>query len=291
MAKSQRTESLRTEGYTIHIIGAPAAGMSDLYHAMLRVPWWVALSVIAGFYLLLNVVFALLYLWSGGVVNARSGSLLDAFFFSVQTMGTIGYGSMSPASTAANVLVVAESVTGLVLTALATGIVFVRFSRTRARLMFSSKVAIGTMDGVPTLMARVGNERRGNIVDAQFRLAFTRTSKTSEGVTMYRLEDLPLVRSRAPALSRSWMVMHCIDEASPLHGYDAAKLAACDGEVQLEVVGVDDTSAQPVHAQYTWFAASVVWSARLADVLTERPDGDMTLDLRNFHEVVPVARS
>ncbi len=202
MRRAKRKEMLRTASYNIHIIGVPAPGVRDLYHALLRVPWWAAFTIIVGGYLLLNGIFALLYLWIGGVANVRPGSVLDAFFFSVQTMGTVGYGSMYPASTAANVLVVAESVTSLVVTALATGLVFVRFSQTRARLVFSSKVAVGPMDGVPTLMLRVGNERRGNIVGTQFRLTFTRTSKTAEGVTIYRLEELPLVRSRAPELDR-----------------------------------------------------------------------------------------
>jgi inward rectifier potassium channel len=285
----RRREVVRTAAYTIHVIGAPAPGLRDLYHALLRVPWWAAFAVIMGSYLGLNGVFAALYLWTGGVANARPGSLADAFFFSVETMGTIGYGTMYPATIAANVLMVAESVTGLLVTALATGLVFVRFSQTRARLVFSSKVAIGPFDGTPTLMLRVGNERRGNIAGSQFNLTFTRTQTTAEGVRIYRSEDLTLVRSRAPALSRSWTVLHRIVEGSPLHGYDAQRLADVDGELQLEVVGVDDTSLQPVHARYTWFAGSVVWDARMADVLSETPEGDMVLDLRNFHEVVPVA--
>jgi inward rectifier potassium channel len=289
MAKLQRTETFRNSAYSIHVIGAPAPGLRDLYHALLRVPWWATLTIIVGGYLLLNSLFAALYLITGGIANARAGSLADAFFFSVQTMGTIGYGTMYPASKAANLLVVAESVTSLVVTALATGLVFVRFSQTRARLVFSANVAVGPVDSVPTLMLRIGNERSGNIVDTRFRLSFTRTTKTAEGITIYRLEELPLVRAHAPALSRSWNVMHQISPGSPLAGYDAARLAAVEGEIQLEVVGVDDTSLQPVHARHTWFAGSVAWGARLADVLSETPNGDMILDLRHFHEVVPVS--
>ena len=289
MARAKRREVFRTAAYNIHVVGAPAPGFRDLYHALLRVPWWATLAVIVGGYLLLNGIFAVLYFWTGGIEHARPDSIIDAFFFSVQTMGTIGYGTMYPATAAAHVLVVVESVTSLVVTALATGLVFARFSQTRTRLVFSSRVAIGPLDGVPTLMLRVGNERHGNIVDTQFRLTFTRTIKTAEGVIMYRLEELPLVRSRAPALSRSWNVMHQIVDGSPLHGYDARKFAELDGELQIEVAGVDDTSLQPVHARYTWFAGSVAWSARLADVLSETPDGDVILDLHNFHEIVPIA--
>src|SRR5262249_47047312 len=162
--------------YEIHILGAPRVGLRDLYHGLLRVPWWAALGTIVGGYLALNAVFATLYLAVGGIANAEPGSFADAFFFSVQTMGTIGYGAMHPAPRVANALVVAESVTGLVVTALATGLVFARFSQTRARVVFSSRAAIGPMDGVPTLMIRVGNERGNRIVDASFRLGLTRTT-------------------------------------------------------------------------------------------------------------------
>src|SRR6187455_2794993 len=162
MPRAPRREIVRNEGYSIHVVGAPAPGLRDLYHALLRIPWWAAALVIMGSYLVLNALFAVLYLEVGGVANARPGSAADAFFFSVQTMGTIGYGNMYPQTAAANGLVVAESVAGLMVTALATGLVFVRFSQTRARLLFSSKIAIGLMDGVQTLMLRVGNERSGN---------------------------------------------------------------------------------------------------------------------------------
>jgi inward rectifier potassium channel len=284
--RAPRKETLRAEGYQIHVLGTPSPGPRDVYHALLRVPWWAAFAVIAGTYLLLNGVFAELYLVVGGVANVRPGSVLDAFFFSVQTMGTIGYGSMYPTSTAANALVVAESVTGLIVTALATGLVFARFSQTRARLRFSTTAAIGPMDGVPTLMMRVGNERHGSIVDTHFRLTLTRTTRTAEGVTFYRLEELPLVRERAPELSRSWTVLHRIEVGTPLHGCDAERLARIEGEIRLEVVGLDDTSLQPVQAHHTWYAGTVAWDARLADVISETPGGDMILDLRKFDEIV-----
>ena len=107
-------------------------------------------------------------------------------------------------------------------------------------------------------------------------------------MTIYRLEELPLMRARAPALSRAWTVMHQIVEGSPLCEFDADKLAALDVELQLEVLGIDETSLQPVHARNTWFAGAVAWDARLADIVFETPDGNMIVDLRHFHEVVPV---
>jgi inward rectifier potassium channel len=138
-------------------------------------------------------------------------------------------------------------------------------------------------------MVRVGNERRGSIVGVEFRLNFVRTSQTAEGMTIYRFEELQVVRPRAAGLSRAWNVMHRIVEGSPLHGLNAERLAILEGELQLEVVGIDDTSLQPIHAVHTWYASTVAWGTRLADVLSETPDGDMVLDLRHFHDVVPAA--
>jgi len=284
-----RREILRAEGYQLTTVGVPAAGLRDVYHWLLRVPWWATLVVIVAGYLVLNALFAAAYLLAGGVANAAPGSYLDAFFFSVQTMGTIGYGSMYPATRAANALVVVESVTGLVVMALATGLVFARFSQTRARVVFSSRVAVGPLDGVPALTIRVGNERRGRIVDATFRLTIARTTRTREGVAIYRMVDLPLLRDRAPALSRSWMVVHPIVDGSPLAADTPESLAAGEAELTLAVSGTDETSLQPVHAQHTWLHRSLVWGTRLADVISETPDGNMLLDLRRFHELVPTA--
>src|SRR5262245_37676022 len=149
--------------YRFLVQGAPRLGWHDLYHALLTVPGWaLVLSVVAA-YLFLNALFALAFDMVGGIANARPGSLADAFFFSVQTMGTIGYGAMYPVSPAANVLVVAESIAAMMIMAVATGLVFVRFSLTRPRLAFSRHVGIAPIDGVPSLMIRVGNER-GNTI-------------------------------------------------------------------------------------------------------------------------------
>jgi inward rectifier potassium channel len=284
-----RVEVFRGEGYEIRVVGAPPAGLRDLYHWLLRVPWWAALGLIVVAYLLLNLLFALAYLATGGIANAAPGSLADAFFFSVQTMGTIGYGSMYPATRTANALVVLESVAGLLSTAVATGLVFARFSQLRARVAFSSRIAIGPLDGVPTLMLRVGNARRGRIMDVTFRLTLSRTVRTAEGVSIFRSVDLPLARSGATALARSWMVLHPLTAGSPLAADSPASLAAGEAELTLSVTGTDETSLQAVHAQYTWLYRSIVWGARLADVLSDTPDGNMLLDLGRFHDLVPTA--
>ena len=270
----------------VRVIGAKAQPARDFYHAALRAPWWLTILAIVVAFLSINALFALAYLSTGGVANAQHASFPDAFFFSVQTMGTIGYGAMYPTSRMANLLVVAESVTSLIITALATGLVFAKFSRSDARVAFSREVAIGPMDGVPTLMIRVGNERSNQIAEAQLRVSMVRTEKTKEGMTFYRMYDLRLTRDRSPAFSRSWTVMHRIEGESPLLGVTPAALAATEVELMVSLSGTDDTTMQLVHARHTYYDHQVVFGARHADILSEDTNGQMVLDLTRFHDLV-----
>jgi inward rectifier potassium channel len=277
----------QTDQDGIVVLGAAAHPLRDLYHSLLRMSWWGVLSVIAGVFLAMNVVFAAGYTAVGGITGARPGSLQDAFFFSVQTMGTIGYGAMYPASTAAHTLVVAESVVGVILTALATGMVFARFSQTKSEIIFSNRACISLMNGVPTLSLRIGNDRASTVFEAHVRMTVVRTERTTEGVTLYRLYDVELVRDRSPALARSWNVMHTMTEKSPLFGATPESCVTDEVEIIVTVSGTDDTSLQPVHGRHRYLAEDILWGARLADVLSELPDGRLQLDVRRFQDLVP----
>jgi inward rectifier potassium channel len=222
----------------------------------------------------------------GGLNGARDGAFDDAFFFSVQTMATIGYGVIHPASHVANLIVVSESIVGIVFTAMATGLLFVRFSRVRGRVVFSHKAVISPLEGMPTVQVRVGNGRRNLIYDAELKLMLTRTRHTAEGKVLYRTEDLKLVRSHAPTLGRSWMLLHRIDEESPFFNETPESLKAADAELVAAVTGIDGTALQPVHGRYTWEHFDIEWGARLADVLSE-VGNEVILDLDRFHAVEP----
>ena len=272
-------------GYEVRIHGATVAPFRDAYYAILRQPWVFTIGLIAGAFVLINGVFALGYWALGGVAGARPNSFVDAFFFSVQTMGTIGYGALYPVSRAANWLVVAESIVGLTLTALATGLVFAKFSRPTARLVFSREATVSPMNGVPTLVFRIGNERSNPIVDAKIRVSLVLTELTTEGKTFYRMRDLTLARDRALSLSRSWNVMHVLDAKSPLYAATPESLDHDEAELQILVIGLDDTSMQPVHARHQYTAKSIVWGARPVDVLSESDDGALVLDLSKFHAI------
>jgi inward rectifier potassium channel len=186
-------------------------------------------------------------------------------------------------------VVVAESITSLTLTALATGLVFAKFSRSTARLVFSREVVISPVDGVPTLMFRLSNQRGNRIVDAQIRAGLVRKEVRSEGTTFYRMIDLRLSRERALSLSRSWSVMHPIDAASPLYGATPESIAADETELSVMVIGLDDTTMQPVHASQQYFARQILWGARHVDILSEADNGDLVLDLDKFDDTEPTA--
>ncbi len=272
----------------IEIVGARLAGVSDLYHHLIGASWWSVIGVLSLGFLGANVLFALGYLATDGISGARMGSFFDAFFFSVQTMGTIGYGTMSPKNFAGNVLVTLESLTGLLGLAVATGLVFAKFSKPRARVMFSRFAIVVPRDGVPTLMFRMANERANYIAEARLAVALLRTETTLEGETLRKIHDLHLVRSRSPTFVLSWTALHPLTKESPLHGVTPEMLKGADCEIIVTLTGIDETLSQTIHARHSYLADEVIFNARFADMLSMLPGGRRRVDYSRFHEVIPL---
>lgn len=279
----------RRDLFRIRAVGRRSAIHEDLYHRVLTMPWWLFFAGAALAYLAANAVFAALYLLEPGcVANARLGSFEDHFFFSVQTLATIGYGAMAPQSTWAHAIVMAETLTGLFGLALMTGLTFAKFSRPTARILFSDKAVIGNRDGVPHLMFRLANYRHNDIVEAQLRVLLLEDQVTKEGERLRVPRELPLVRSTNAFFRLSWTAFHRIDETSPFFGPDPiAAIRERNGLVLLSVTGLDETIAQSVHARYFYEPGDVVVGARFKDILSVEPDGTRVIDYASFHEVVP----
>lgn len=285
--RRRRRHVTRDARGTIERLGVPGQRFSDLYHFLLNARWSVVIAVIAGAYLFANFLFALGYLAIGdGIENARPGSFTDAFFFSVQTMATIGYGKMVPHSLVAHVLVTVEALIGMAGVAMATGLMFAKFARPTARVMFSRVAVVTTYDGVPTLMFRAANERSNLILEAQMRVVLTRQEQNAEGLRMRRFYDMALSRSQTSVFTLSWTVMHVIDERSPLFGATRESLAAVEAEIMVSMMGIDDTFSQTVHARHQYPPRNIVWGARFADILTLHPDGRRVIDYDRFHDIV-----
>ncbi len=287
-AQASRPRAFGDESSLLVIKGGRARPGRDLYHWLIRKPWWAALGIIVLNFLVANLVFAVGYALVGGVHGMREGSVLDGFFFSVQTIGTLGYGAMYPESIAAHSLVVIEVVVGILSTALATGLVFTKFSTPRPRVFFTKTAVVCLYDGVPTLMIRVGNERSDHVIDARMRMVLTRSEKTKEGQTFYRNRDLRLAREHAPTFRRGATMMHAIDETSPLHGETPESLAESDAEITATIIGLDGTTSQTVYAGTSYFADEILFGRRMADTVTELPDGRVQIDLTKFDETLPI---
>jgi inward rectifier potassium channel len=256
---------------------------------LLQQPWWVTVLAIAALVLAVNLFFALVYLSTGGIANARPGSFADAFFFSVQTVGTVGYGAMYPKTIPAHLAVTAETIAALMVAAVATGLVFSKFSMPQARLEFARSAVIFRYDGVPTFAVRLANMRGNYIVEAMVKITITRAEVNKEGVPFYRMYDLRLARDRSPALGKSWQVLHPIDQDSPLHGATEESLRRQDVEVLVAVTGIDGTSSQTVHGRHRYLPDDIRFGYRYADMLSPPgPDGRVTLDYSKLHELTKV---
>ena len=269
-------------------MGAWYSYWRDPYHLLLTISWPWFLVLIALGYFVANSLFALAYLAGGNcIANARPGNFLDAFFFSVQTMASIGYGVMYPLTGYANAMVAIEALTGLMGLAMGSGLMFARFSRSTARVLFSRVAVIAPSNGVPTLMLRAANQRRNQILEAQLRVRLTRDELTTEGHFMRRIHDLKLVRSQNPVFSLSWTAMHPIDEHSPLYGITAETLAAAEATIIVTLSGIDETVSQILHARHIYAAQDILWNMRFADILMITPDGHRHIDYTRFHDVIP----
>jgi inward rectifier potassium channel len=267
--------------------GTPRRVLGDLYHALLNAHWSVLLAIFVTYYLVANTLFALAYLAGGDdLANARPGSFEDAFFFSVQTLATIGYGAFAPKTRYANVLVAIEALVGVLGFAIAAGLFFAKFSRPTARVVFSRVAVITPRDGVPSLMLRMANERANQVVEAQVQVSLIRSERTAEGEQVRRFYDLELVRTRTPIFLLSWTVVHPITATSPLYGITPESLAEGEGEVVVSVAGVDETFSQTIRARYSYLPEEIVWGARFVDIMSTLPDGRRRIDYGRFHDVV-----
>jgi inward rectifier potassium channel len=262
------------------------ATRTDLYHALLTTGWAGFFALLAACYGVFNLVFAFLYrLQDGSIFNAKPDSFADAFFFSVQTMATIGYGDMHPATLYANLLVTIEVLFGMTGFALATGLIFARFSRPTARIMFSRNAVITTYDGRPMLMFRAANQRRNRILEAQANLMLVQNEWTKEGSVMRRFYDLKVTRSHNPTFALTWTVMHPIDDVSPLKGVTHESLKEREAEIVATLFGVDESFSQTVHARHGYAVDHIRWGWRFADIIGRTPQGRLTVDYDKFHDI------
>ncbi|HEX2691180.1 MAG TPA: ion channel [Kofleriaceae bacterium] len=274
------------QGSTFYVIGDERVLLRDAYHIFLRLPWLASLGLIAAGFFAVNLLFATLYYVLGGV-SGSDGSFFDALSFSVQTLATIGYGALHPASTAATTVMIFESIVSLILTALATGLVFTKFARPTTRMAFSRYAVITQHEGNRTLMFRAGNRRSNVIVEATIHVVAVFTTITQEGRTFYKAVDLPMVRDRQVGMTRGWTLMHVIDQASPFYGVDAEALQRLELELYIALTGLDDVAMQTVHAIHKYNDDQIRIDHHFVDTLMALDNGEYVVDMTKFDLVVP----
>jgi inward rectifier potassium channel len=257
------------------------------YRRLLSAPPGVVLAVIAGLFLAVNLVFAVLYLTVGGIAHARPGLFADAFFFSVQTLAIIGYGEMHPVSLLANLIVTIEALLGPILTVMATGLVFARASAVHPHVAFAQVAVVTPLEGVPTLMVRVRSEQWSSIAGALVRLTLIRTERDSEGQPLHRMRDLALTRELSPLSAGGLTMIHSMDASSPLHGATPGSLRASGAELFATVVGIDGPTGQLVQAGHRYTTHEILFGRRFVNGVTEQPGPRMRLDLQGCDEVEP----
>ena len=261
----------------------------DLYHRALTITWPRFFGTAVLIFLAFNVLFALLYqLVPGGIANESPKGMFGAFFFSVETLATVGYGDMHPQTLYTHLVATVEIILGIGNIAILTGLIFARFSRSQAKILFGRYAVVRPLDGKSTLMMRAANMRLNLISQASAHLHLLRMYTSPEGFRYRRIEDMPLVRDRHPIFRLSWNVMHVIDERSPLHGATPESLRESEAAILLTIEGVDETTSQPLVAAYQWGIDDVRWNHGHADLVHRDENGVNVIDYTVFHDVFPL---
>lgn len=264
---------------------------ADAYHVLRSASWPAVIALFFLCFVLVNAGFAML-LWLGDAsIPTANATLASYFWFSVQTLATIGYGVLAPADTYAHVIVTLESFVGIVLVAVTTGVFYARFATPMARVLFSRVAVFGIHDGAPTLMFRMANERRTALVEATARVYLLRDEVLADGERLRRIYDISLRRSTSPLFAISWIVYHPLDANSPLFGVDAAAARAQNLQLVVTLTGIDDRLAETVHARYVYNHEHFRFGERFVDILGTDPEtGARYLDLGRFHDTVATVR-
>ena len=287
-ASHKQAARVRLGYYEFEKKGVSRLDLHDPYHLAVALSWPQFLATLLMIHVLVNVVFATLFwLIPGSVANARPRNFGDVFFFSIETLATVGYGEMYPTTLYGHVIAAAEIVCGLGFTAIVTGLTFVRFSRPRAKLIFASNPVVAMHNGMPALMLRIGNGRLAVLLDAVATLNVLLSSTSSEGKALRRAQELRLERAHLPVFPLTWTLIHVLDEQSPLRGYDMARAIAARAQLFVTIEARDTTLAALVCDIYNYEAEDIRFGMRYADAVTVAGDGTPVADLTKIGALEP----
>lgn len=281
--------SIRSERIEFLKINAARREWRDTYHWILSLSWPRFAAFLLAVYIVLNLIFATAYAVGGPCIGEMTpGSFPQAFFFSVETLATVGYGHMFPATVYGHVVTTIELIVAMVWVAVITGLIFVRFSRPTARILFSDAILIGNFNGQPHLMVRVANLRHTSMVDARFRVVFSRDEKVLEGEVVRRFYDLPVNPASMISFPAALTLRHAIDEQSPLRGQSAKTFQEADAFFLVSTSSIETVMAASVQSSHGYAWSDVKFDHRFVDVYEELEDGRLKVDYGRLHETEPV---
>ena len=284
MARKPRHQVVSIGGFPAIKVGAPAP-FADLYYWVMEMSWPVFIGLVSLLFVIINVAFGLIYAaMPGAVANAEPYSVIDGFFFSIDTLGTVGYGVMAPATHLAHAIASIEILTGLFFSATMTGLIFARFARPRQSLEFSRVAVIGRHRGKRALMVRVASTRSRALADAKAQMSFLESPHLGNGRFFRSLVTLPLVRDTNPMLGLSWTLVHLLDEGSPV----LAALASEDRFLlTVTIGGIDTLLAGPSLGGVRYDREHVRIDHEFVDIIAEE-EGVVRLDMTLLHETMPI---
>ena len=260
---------------------------ADISHRCMTASWPSFIGGAVLVFIAFNAVFAVFY-WIGNqpISNVPAGDYIDYLYFSIETLSTAGYGDMHPQTHYGHFIAAVELFTGIFSMSLMTGMIFFRFSRPSARLLFANNPVIAIQDGEPTLMVRFANERHNIIGNATARLWVLKNTISKEGQPVRRFSELSLLKNEHPALALSWTLYHTLDETSPIHNLNADEMGAANIAIAVVVSGYDVVAAQTIHARKTYDHTDIRFGQRYADILENLDDGRIRIDYGKFHDTV-----
>jgi inward rectifier potassium channel len=276
---------VRSGQFELVKLNAKAFDLRDTYHFILTLSWPEFAGLVFGIYLLINLAFASLYILDPhAVAEMRPGSFFDAFFFSVETLATVGYGHMYPESLYGHLITMLEIMVGLFGLAVITGLIFVRFSRPTARIHFSKVAVIAPFDGVSNLMIRLANLRHQAMVEPEFHMIMARNTVTAEGDEVRRFRSLKLEFDHLIAFPAVLTVRHRIDETSPLFGITPEDFQRQDIRILASIVGVDTVIVAPVQSHWDYNSDQIELNRRFVEIYDQNVKGEWTVDYGRIDE-------
>ena len=295
VARGTRRRLLNRDGsFNVELEGLNPLSSLGLYHWLLTISWPRFLAFIAGLYVAINGLFAVAFLLCGpNALQSSPGSFDNqpfyrAFFFSVDTFATIGYGNIIPVGVVANTLVTIEALLNIVGVALATGVMFARFSRPSARIIYSRNAIVAPYRSQTALEFRIANARSSQLIDVQVQAILTKIEHVS-GAAIRKFYELELERNRVVFFPLSWTVVHPISPASPMWGLSQADLVKADAELLVLLIATDETLSQTVHSRSSYEADEIVWGAKFVNMfMRTEAEGIIGMNLDRIHDIEPV---